>query len=59
MAMITRRAVAAFAAMVVSTVAGSLGPIETNSITAPAAWNMKKPGIIETTAEKARAANGR
>src|SRR6202162_2764017 len=59
MAMMIRNAVAAFVAMLVSKAAGALGPIETNSTRPVAALNRKKPGIIETTAEKARAAKGR
>jgi hypothetical protein len=51
MAMMIRNAVAPFAAMVVSRLAGAAGPIETNSMTHLAAWNRKKSGIIETTAE--------
>jgi hypothetical protein len=53
-----RKAVAPLAAMVVKNVAGALGPIDTNSTTGLAGWNRKKPGIIETTAEKAKAASG-
>ena len=49
----------AFAAMLVSRAAGAPGPIETNLTRPAAALNKKKPGIIETTAEKARAAKGR
>jgi hypothetical protein len=45
--------------MLVSRAAGALGPIETNSTRAVMALNRKEPGIIETTAEKARAAKGR
>jgi hypothetical protein len=37
--MMTRNAVAPFAAMVVSSAAGAVGPIETNSMTPLAAWN--------------------
>jgi fumarate hydratase class II len=59
MTMMTGIAVAPFAAMVTSRVAGAVGSTETNSMIPLAAWNGKKPGIIETTAEKARAANGR
>jgi hypothetical protein len=56
MAMMTRKAVAPLAAMFVNRVAGALGPIETNSTRPVAALNRKKPGINETTAEKASAA---
>jgi hypothetical protein len=59
MAMMIRNAVAPLVAMLVSRAAGALGPIETNSTRPAAALNSKKPGIIETTAEKARAAKGR
>lgn len=59
MASMTRNAVAPFAAMLVSRVTGARVPNETTSTTALAAWNSKKPGIIETTAEKPSAANGR
>jgi hypothetical protein len=59
MAMMIRNAVAPFVAMLVSRAAGALGPIETNSTRPVAALNRKKPGINETTAEKARAAKGR
>jgi hypothetical protein len=59
MAMMIRNAVAPLAAMLVSRAAGDLGPIETNSTRPVAALNRKKPGINETTAEKARAANGK
>jgi hypothetical protein len=54
MAMMTRKAVAPLAAMVVNRIAGALGPIDTNSTTALAARNRKKPGIIETIAERRR-----
>src|SRR3981189_2317546 len=59
MAMMIRNAVAPLAAMLVSRSAGALGPIETNSARPVAALNRKKPGISETTAEKATAAKGR
>src|SRR5438874_10796981 len=59
MAMMIRNAVAQLVAMLVSRATGALGPIETNSTTPAAALNRKKPGIIEATAEKARAAKGR
>src|ERR1700730_9516397 len=59
MAMMIRTAMAPFASMLVSRVAGALGPIETNSTKPVAALNRKKPGINETTAEKATAAKGR
>src|SRR5256886_9742153 len=59
MARMTRNAVVPFTAALVSRTAGARGPIETNSTSALAAWNKKKPGIIETTAEKPSAANGR
>src|SRR5882724_11255406 len=59
MARITRNAVVPFTATLVSRTAGAPGPIETNSTRALAVWNKKKPGIIETTAEKPSAANGR
>ena len=44
MAMMIRKAVAPFAAMLVSRAAGALGPIETNSTKPVAALNRKKPG---------------
>src|SRR6266436_5804444 len=59
MAMMMRNAVAPFVTTLVSRAAGALGPIETSSTRPVAALNRKKPGIIETTAEKARAAKGR
>jgi hypothetical protein len=59
MAIMIRNAVALFVAMLVSRAAGALGPIETNSTRPVAALNRKKPGINETTAEKAIAAKGR
>src|SRR5258708_32818571 len=59
MAMMIRNAVTLLVAMVVSRAAGALRPIETNSTRAVAALNRKKPGINETTAEKATAAKGR
>jgi len=59
MARITRNAVVPFTTTLVSRTAGARGPIETNSTRALAAWNKKKPGIIETTVEKPSAANGR
>jgi hypothetical protein len=59
MAMMIRNAVVPFAAMLASRAAGALGPIETNSTRLVAALNRKKPGINETTAEKATAAKGR
>lgn len=46
MAMMIRKAVGLFAAMLVSRAAGALGPIETNSTKPAAALNRKKPGII-------------
>ena len=58
-AMMTRNAVTPLVAMLVSRAAGAVGPIETNSTRPVAALNRKKPGIIETTAEKATAAKGR
>ncbi|MBR1153996.1 hypothetical protein [Bradyrhizobium sp. JYMT SZCCT0428] len=52
-------AVVPFTATLVSRTAGAPGPIETNSTRVLAVWNKKKPRIIETTAEKPSAANGR
>src|SRR5882762_5058886 len=46
-------------AMLVSRAAGAVGPIETSSTRPVAALNRKKPGINETTAEKATAAKRR
>src|SRR5258708_16470244 len=59
MAMMIRNAVAPFVTMLVRRAGGALGPIDTNSTRPVAALNRKKPGIKETTAEKATAANGR
>src|ERR1700730_15387973 len=59
MAMIIRNAVAPLVAMLVRRAGGAVGPIETNSTRPVAAVNRKKPGINETTAEKATAAKGR
>jgi hypothetical protein len=42
--------------MLVSKAVGAYGSIETSSTRALATWNRKKPGIIETTAEKPSAA---
>jgi hypothetical protein len=58
-AMMIRNAVAPSVTMLVSEAAGALGPIETNSTRPAAALKGKKPGINETTAEKATAAKGR
>ena len=57
--MMIRNAVAPLVAMLISRAAGAPGPIETNSTRPVAALNRKKPGINETTAEKATAAKGR
>ena len=57
--MMIRNAVTQFVAMPVRRAAGALGPIEINSTRPVAALNRKKPGINETTAEKATAAKGK
>jgi hypothetical protein len=57
--MMMRNAVTPLAAMLASIAAGALGPMETNSTRPVAALNRKKPGINETTAEKATAAKQR
>ena len=59
MASITRNDVAPFAAMFVSRVTGACDPLEANSTRALATSNRRKPGIIETTAEKPSAAMGK
>src|ERR1700730_1744205 len=58
-AMMIRNAVVLLLTMLVSRAAGAPGPIETNSTRPVAALNRKKPGINETTAEKATATKGR
>jgi hypothetical protein len=59
MAKMIRNAVALFTTMLVNRAVGAVGSAETNSTGPVAALNRKKPGINETTAEKARAAKGR
>src|ERR1700682_1056263 len=54
-----QKCVAPLVAMLVSRAAGAVGPIETSSTRSVAALNRKKPGINETTAEKATAAKSR
>src|SRR6266436_9797745 len=59
MAMMIINAVAPLVTMLVRRAGGAVGPIETNSTRPVAALNRKKPGINETTAEKATAAKGK